>query len=159
MRRSTRPMAKEKRIGLENLSPAPGSRQKPKRLGRGHGSGHGKTSGKGHKGQKSRTGVSIPAWFEGGQMPLYRRVPKRGFKPISRRRYQIVNLSALAELSEAEIGPDELKSHGLIRSPNKPVKILGDGGAGRAMTVRAHAFSSSAREKIEADGGQVELIA
>ena len=99
-------MAKEKRIGLENLSPPPGSRQKPKRLGRGHGSGHGKTSGKGHKGQKSRTGVSIPAWFEGGQMPLYRRVPKRGFKPISRRRFQIVNLSALAELSEAEIGPE-----------------------------------------------------
>jgi len=151
-------MAKDKRIGLENLSPAPGSRKKAKRLGRGHGSGHGKTSGKGHKGQKSRTGVSIPAWFEGGQMPLYRRVPKRGFKPLSRRQFQIVNLSALAELSETEIGPDELKSHGLIRSPDKPVKILGDGDAGRAMTVRAHAFSSSAREKIEADGGQAELI-
>jgi large subunit ribosomal protein L15 len=89
---------------------------------------------------------------------LYRRVPKRGFKPISRRRFQIVNLSALAELTETEIGPDELKSHRLIRSPKKPVKILGDGGAGRAITVRAHAFSSSAREKIESDGGQAELI-
>ena len=151
-------MTKDKRIGLDNLSPAPGSRQKPKRLGRGHGSGHGKTSGKGHKGQKSRTGVSIPAWFEGGQMPLYRRVPKRGFKPLSRRTFQIVNLSALAELPEAEIGPDQLKSHGLIRSVGKPVKILGDGATGRAVTVRAHAFSSSAREKIEADGGQAELI-
>ncbi len=151
-------MAKDKRIGLDNLSPAPGSRQKPKRLGRGHGSGHGKTSGKGHKGQKSRTGVSIPAWFEGGQMPLYRRVPKRGFKPLSRRTFQIVNLSALAELPETEIGPEQLKGHGLIRSAGKPVKILGDGATGRAVTVRAHAFSSSAREKIEADGGQAELI-
>ena len=152
-------MANEKRIGLDNLSPAPGSRQKPKRLGRGHGSGYGKTSGKGHKGQKSRTGVSIPAWFEGGQMPLYRRVPKRGFKPISRKEFQIVNLSVLAELAETEIGPEELKSHGLIRSVKKPVKILGEGDAGRAITVRAHAFSSSAREKIEAGGGQAELIA
>ena len=151
-------MAKDKRIGLENLSPAPGSRQKSKRIGRGHGSGHGKTSGKGHKGQKSRTGVSIPAWFEGGQMPLYRRVPKRGFKPISRRRYQIVNLSALAELAESEIGPEQLKDNGLISSASKPVKILGDGATGRAVTLRAHAFSSSAREKIEADGGQAELI-
>ena len=143
-------MAKQKKVGLDNLSPAPGSRQKPKRLGRGHGSGHGKTSGKGHKGQKSRTGVSIPAWFEGGQMPLYRRVPKRGFKPLTRRRFQVVNLSALAELPEQEIGPEELKGHGLIGSVRKPVKILGDGAAGRAVTVRAHAFSSSAREKIEA---------
>ncbi len=151
-------MANEKRIGLDNLSPAPGSRQKSKRLGRGHGSGHGKTSGKGHKGQKSRSGASIPAWFEGGQMPLYRRVPKRGFKPISRRRFQVVNLSALAGLSEGEIGPDELKAHGLIRSASLPVKILGDGATGRAVTVRAHAFSSSAREKIESDGGQAELI-
>ena len=151
-------MAKDKRIGLDNLSPAPGSRQKSKRLGRGHGSGHGKTSGKGHKGQKSRTGVSIPAWFEGGQMPLYRRVPKRGFKPLSRRTFQIVNLSALAELPETEIGPEQLKSHGLIGSVKKPVKILGDGATGRAVTIRAHAFSSSAREKIEADGGQAELI-
>jgi large subunit ribosomal protein L15 len=92
-------------------------------------------------------------------MPLYRRVPKRGFKPISRREFQIVNLSVIAELSETEIGPEELKSHGLIRSAKKPVKILGEGDAGRAITVRAHAFSSSAREKIEAGGGQAELIA
>ncbi len=151
-------MAKEKRLGLENLSPAPGSKHKAKRIGRGHGSGHGKTSGKGHKGQKARTGVSIPAWFEGGQMPLYRRLPKRGFKPIERRRFQVVNLSALAGLSEAEIGPEELKAHGLIGSVRRPVKVLGEGAPGRSVKVRAHAFSASAREKIEADGGQAELI-
>lgn len=152
-------MAKDKRLGLENLSPAPGSKHKPKRLGRGHGSGHGKTSGKGHKGQKSRTGVSIPAWFEGGQMPLHRRVPKRGFKALERRRFQIVNLSAIGGLEEAEIGPEQLKEHGLIGNARRPVKILGDGVPGRAVTVRAHAFSASAREKIEADGGRAELIA
>lgn len=152
-------MAKDKRLGLENLSPAPGSKHKPKRLGRGHGSGHGKTSGKGHKGQKSRTGVSIPAWFEGGQMPLHRRVPKRGFKALERRRFQIVNLSAIGGLEEAEIGPEQLEEHGLIGNARRPVKILGDGVPGRAVTVRAHAFSASAREKIETDGGRAELIA
>jgi len=152
-------MAKDKRLGLENLSPAPGSKHKPKRLGRGHGSGHGKTSGKGHKGQKSRTGVSIPAWFEGGQMPLYRRTPKRGFTPPERRRYQIVNLSAIGNLEESEIGPEELKAHGLIGNVRRPVKILGDGVPGRAVTVKAHAFSASARTKIEADGGRAEQIA
>lgn len=150
-------MAK-KRLGLDNLSPAPGSHRARKRIGRGHGSGSGKTSGKGHKGQKSRTGVSIPAWFEGGQMPLYRRVPKRGFKSLNPKRYQVVNLSALAELSETTIGPEELASHGLINSVKKRVKVLGDGTAGRAITVRAHAFSASARERIAADGGTAELI-
>ena len=150
-------MAKE-RLGLDNLSPSPGSHRPRKRIGRGHGSGHGKTSGKGHKGQKSRTGVSIPAWFEGGQMPLYRRIQKRGFKSLNPKRYQIVNLSALADLDEAEIGLDELAAHGLIRSTKKRVKILGDGAAGRAISIRAHAFSASARESIVADGGTAELI-
>jgi large subunit ribosomal protein L15 len=150
-------MAKE-RLGLDNLSPAPGSNRPRKRIGRGHGSGSGKTSGKGHKGQKSRTGVSIPAWFEGGQMPLYRRVPKRGFKSLNPKRYQVVNLSALADLEESEIGPEVLKGYGLIGSARKRVKILGDGAAGRAITVRAHAFSASARASIESDGGTVELI-
>lgn len=150
-------MAKQ-RLGLDNLSPVPGSHRPRKRVGRGHGSGSGKTSGKGHKGQKSRTGVSIPAWFEGGQMPLHRRVPKRGFKSLNPKRYQVVNLSALAGLSESAIGPDELVDHGLIRSARKAVKILGDGAPGRAITVRAHAFSASARERITADGGTVELI-
>ena len=148
----------KKRLGLDNLSPAPGSHRPRKRIGRGHGSGSGKTSGKGHKGQKSRTGVSIPAWFEGGQMPLYRRVPKRGFKSLNPKRYQVVNLSALAELSETTIGPDELAGHGLINSIKKRVKVLGDGTPGRAITVRAHAFSASARERIAADGGTAELI-
>ncbi len=151
-------MAENKRIGLENLSPASGSRGKRKRVGRGHGSGHGKTAGRGHKGQKSRSGASIPAWFEGGQMPLYRRVPKRGFKPINRREYQVVNVGMIADLEGSEIGPEELKARGLIASLRKPVKILGVGTAGRAVTIRAHAFSASAREKIEADGGTAELI-
>lgn len=150
-------MAKE-RLGLDNLSPAPGSRRPRKRIGRGHGSGSGKTSGKGHGGQKSRTGVSIPAWFEGGQMPLHRRLPKRGFKSLNPKRYQVVNLAALADLPESSIGPDELANHGLIGSVKKRVKILGDGTPGRAITVRAHAFSASARERIAADGGTAELI-
>ncbi|MDT8436093.1 MAG: 50S ribosomal protein L15 [Gemmatimonadota bacterium] len=151
-------MAKEDKLGLDNLRPPEGSRHARKRLGRGHGSGHGKTSGKGHKGQKSRTGVSIPAWFEGGQMPLYRRVPKRGFKPLVRRRFQTVNLGAVAGLPGDEIGPEELAAHGLVGRSDRPVKILGDGEADRAVTVRAHAFSGSAREKIEAAGGRAELI-
>ncbi|TFG66777.1 MAG: 50S ribosomal protein L15 [Gemmatimonadales bacterium] len=150
-------MAKE-RLGLDNLSPAPGSHRPRKRIGRGHGSGTGKTSGRGHGGQKSRTGTSIPAWFEGGQMPLYRRVPKRGFKSLNPKRYQVVNLSALAELPESVIGPDELADHGLIRSAKKSVKILGEGIPGRPISVRAHAFSASARERIVADGGTAELI-
>ena len=151
-------MAENKRIGLDNLSPAPGSRGKRKRVGRGHGSGQGKTSGRGHKGQKSRSGASIPAWFEGGQMPLHRRVPKRGFKPINRREYQVVNVGMLAHQEGSEFGPEEFKALGLISSLRKPVKILGVGTTGRAVTVRAHAFSASAREKIEADGGTAELI-
>lgn len=151
-------MADEKRLGLNNLSPAPGSKQSRKRVGRGHGSGHGKTSGKGHKGQKSRTGASIPAWFEGGQMPLHRRLPKRGFTARNRKRYQVVNLQALEELEGSEYGPDELARLGLIGSASKPVKILGEGTPGRAVTVRAHAFSASARERIEAEGGTAELL-
>ncbi len=151
-------MADKERIGLDNLSPPKGSRGKRKRVGRGHGSGHGKTSGRGHKGQKSRSGASIPAWFEGGQMPLYRRVPKRGFKPLNKVEYQVVNLSAIAETDGTELGPEELKAGGLISSLRKPVKILGVGAPGRAVTVRAHAFSATAKEKLEAEGGRAELI-
>jgi len=151
-------MADEKRLGLNNLSPAPGSKQSKKRVGRGHGSGHGKTSGKGHKGQKARTGASIPAWFEGGQMPLHRRLPKRGFTARNRKRYQVVNLQAFEELEGSEFGPDELARLGLIGSASKPVKILGEGTPGRPVTVRAHAFSASARERIEAEGGTAELL-
>lgn len=151
-------MAEKKRLGLDNLSPSPGSKRSAKRVGRGHGSGSGKTSGRGHKGQKSRTGASIPAWFEGGQMPLYRRLPKRGFTPRSRRRYQVVNLREFEELEGSEFGPEELKRLGLIGSVKEPVKILGEGTPGRAVTVRAHAFSATARERIEAEGGTAELI-
>lgn len=151
-------MAEKKRLGLDNLSPAPGSKHTRKRVGRGHGSGHGKTSGRGHKGQKSRTGASIPAWFEGGQMPLHRRLPKRGFTSRDPVRYQVVNLRDLEELDGTEFGPEELSRLGLIGSAKKRVKILGDGTPGRALTVRAHAFSASARERIEAEGGSVELI-
>ena len=151
-------MAENERIGLENLRPPAGSRGNRKRVGRGHGSGSGKTSGRGHKGQKSRSGAAIPAWFEGGQMPLYRRVPKRGFKPLKRREYQVVNLASIASMDEAEVGPDELRSRGLISSVRKPVKILGVGAPGRPVTVRAHAFSATAKAKIEAEGGRAELI-
>ncbi|MEE9207070.1 MAG: 50S ribosomal protein L15 [Gemmatimonadota bacterium] len=145
-------------MGLDNLSPPAGSKHSRKRLGRGHGSGHGKTSGKGHKGQKSRSGASIPAWFEGGQMPLHRRVPKRGFKPYRREEIQIVNLASLSELDETEIGPEQLKARRLIGSLKKRVKVLGQGSVDRAITVRAHAFSASAVQKIEAEGGRAELI-
>lgn len=151
-------MTEDTKLGLENLSPTSGSRSTRKRVGRGPGSGSGKTSGRGHKGQKSRSGASIPAWFEGGQMPLYRRVPKRGFKPINRTRFQTVNLRDIARLEEAVIGPEDLSAHGLISLTKGPLKILGYGDIGRAVTVRAHAFSASAHEKIEAAGGKIELI-
>lgn len=146
------------RLGLDDLRPSPGSKHARKRVGRGRGSGRGKTSGRGHKGQKARTGASIPAWFEGGQMPLYRRLPKRGFTSRNPKRYQIVNLKELEELEGTEFGPEELARLGLVGSADRPVKILAEGTPGRAVTVRAHAFSASARERIEAEGGSAELI-
>jgi len=152
-------MANEKRIGLDNLSPPPGSRQKPKRLGRGHGSGHGKTSGKGHKGQKSRTGVSIPAWFEGGQMPLYRRVPKRGFVPRNRVENQVVNLSDLQQLDASrEIDVDYLREVGMVSGLDPKVKVLGSGELSGTFRLKVHGISASARRKVEELGGSVELV-
>jgi large subunit ribosomal protein L15 len=151
-------MAEEKRIGLNNLAPPKGSKSVSKRRGRGHGSGLGKTSGRGHKGQKSRSGSTSPAWFEGGQMPLYRRTPKRGFAPYRRKKWSIVNLADLERLSGTDVNPDTLFESGLIRSVRKPVKILGKGEVNRAVTVRAHAFSETAREKIEAVGGTAQVI-
>lgn len=149
----------EKRLGLENLSPPADSTHKKKRVGRGRGSGKGKTSGRGHKGQKSRSGGKIPAWFEGGQMPLYRRIPKRGFRPLNRTEYEVVNLDALEErVEETEIDPDVLRRHGLVKRKDARVKVLGRGDVERALTVRAHAFSDSAAEKISAAGGTVERI-
>jgi len=143
---------------LHNLRRPEGANKTSKRLGRGPGSGKGKTSGKGHKGQKARTGHhGIPAWFEGGQMPLQRRVPKRGFKNPFRVEYQIVNVGQLSQLSEDEITPEVLGTHRLAGG-NQPIKILGDGELTRKITVRAHKVSESARAKIEAAGGSVELL-
>ena len=143
---------------LHELRPAEGSHRTRKRVGRGPGSGWGKTSGRGQKGQKSRSGASIPAGFEGGQMPLQRRIPKRGFTPRSRTIYQIVNVGRLDRIEGNEVTPEALVSAGLIRSASKPVKILGKGDLSRAFTVTVHAFSGSARSKIEAAGGTVTSI-
>ena len=143
---------------LHDLRPVPGSTKNPKRKGRGPGSGNGKTAGRGQKGQKARTGHSKnPARFEGGQMPLHRRLPKRGFHNPFRVDYQVVNIGQLAEL-EGEISPESLRENGLIGSLRRPVKVLGDGELSTALTVRAHAFSASARQKIEAAGGSIHEL-
>jgi large subunit ribosomal protein L15 len=141
---------------LHELSPAKGSKHSKKRVGRGPGSGLGKTAGRGEKGQKSRTGYSGRPGFEGGQMPLVRRVPKRGFTNIWKREYAVVNLSQLAEL-EGDVTPETLVEHGLVRSGRK-VKVLGDGEIGRAVRVVADKFSKSARAKIEEAGGRCEEL-
>jgi large subunit ribosomal protein L15 len=146
----------DKTITLSNLAPAPGSRQARKRVGRGPGSGLGKTSGKGHKGHKARTGGSTNPGFEGGQMPMYRRLPKRGFTNPFRVENQPVNLSQLKKVSTADVSPETLYSAGLIGRPDAPVKLLGTGDADRAYTVRGVSLSASARAKIEAAGGKIE---
>jgi large subunit ribosomal protein L15 len=143
-------------ITLSNLKPAPGSTQARKRVGRGPGSGLGKTSGKGHKGHKARTGGGTNPGFEGGQMPVYRRLPKRGFTNPFRVENQVVNLTDLKKVSAADVSPETLYSAGLISKPDAPVKLLGTGDAERAYTVRGVAFSASARAKIEAAGGKIE---
>jgi large subunit ribosomal protein L15 len=145
---------------LEDLSPAEGSRQKKKRVGRGPGSGLGKTAGRGEKGQKSRSGYSRRPGFEGGQMPLVRRVPKRGFTNIFRKENAVVNVADLAAREDLpeRVDPEVLAAHGLVRR-GKRVKVLGDGEIGRALTVAAHQFSESARAKIEAAGGTCEELA
>ncbi len=142
-------------VELHDLRPTPGSRSNRKRRGRGPGSGIGKTSGRGQKGQKSRSGSSIPAGFEGGQMPLQRRLPKRGFTPLRRVVYQVVNLRALEEIDETDITLEVLRSRGLISSLKRPVKVLGNGDIKRPVKVSAHAFSGSAKTKIEVAGGTV----
>jgi len=141
---------------LHELSPAKGSRHKKKRVGRGPGSGLGKTAGRGHKGQRSRSGYSSRIGFEGGQMPLIRRVPKRGFTNIFRREYAVVNLDRLAEL-EGDITPETLAEKGVVRS-GMPVKVLGSGEISKALNVSAHKFSKSAQAKIEAAGGKCEVV-
>ncbi len=143
---------------LHDLSPSPGSHRNRKRVGRGPGSGTGKTAGRGQKGQKARSGASIPAGFEGGQMPLQRRIPKGGFTPLNRVEYQVINVRTLDELEASEITPEVLRDHGLLGSGKVLLKILGTGELGRAVQVHAHAFSASAREKIEAAGGSATVI-
>jgi large subunit ribosomal protein L15 len=145
------------RIGA--LSPAPGSVKKRKRVGRGPGSGHGKTSTRGHKGQLARSGAKRRAWSEGGQMPLQRRVPKRGFTNIFRKKLQTVNLSDLSRISGIQvISPQAMKEAGLIKKADVPVKILGQGDLRNAVTVQASAFSKKAQEKIQAAGGKIEVV-
>ena len=151
-------------MDLSKLTPASGSTQSRKRVGRGQGSGHGNhTVGRGHKGQKSRSGGKAPAWFEGGQMPLQRRVPKFGFKNRNRVAYDAVNLSRLAALVEAgrldagSITPESLVAAG-VGGKNGRFKILGDGDVSAALTVSAHAFSGSAKQKIEGAGGSATVV-
>ncbi len=141
---------------LHDLSPAKGSRRSRKRIGRGPGSGTGKTAGRGHKGQRSRAGYSQRLGFEGGQMPLIRRLPKRGFTNIFRREVAAVNVRDLASF-EGEVTPELLVERGLARR-GLQVKILGDGELTAALTVKAHRFSRSARQKIEAAGGSCEEL-
>lgn len=145
-------------MDLASLKPAPGAVKNRKRIGRGPGTGKGKTSGKGHKGQKARSGFKRRAWHEGGQMPLQRRLPKRGFTNIFRVDYQEVNIFRLAALDSSEITPELLRQRGLARKKNKPVKVLGAGEIEKAINVKAHAFSRSAIEKIEKAGGKIEII-
>jgi large subunit ribosomal protein L15 len=145
-------------MNLSNLKPARGSRKDRKRVGRGPGSGWGKTAGRGSKGQLQGSGYSRKRGFEGGQMPLARRIPKRGFTNIFRDEAAIVNLDRLAKLRKEEIGPKEMAAHGLIKKETERVKVLGRGDLASAKTVRAHEFSGSAVKKIEAKGGKALVI-
>jgi large subunit ribosomal protein L15 len=145
---------------LDDLRPAKGATRGRKRVGRGPGSGLGKTAGRGHKGQKSRSGYSRRFGFEGGQMPLVRRIPKRGFTNNFRVEVQVVNLRDLERVfSDGDaVSPETLADKGLIRKPTQPVKVLGDGELSKKLEVTAHRFSASARERIEAAGGRCEVV-
>jgi large subunit ribosomal protein L15 len=151
-------------VRLNELKGAPGSKKARKRVGRGTGSGHGKTSGRGHKGAGARSGSKAHSTYEGGQMPLQRRLPRlkgeaRGRHTVARPTlYAPVNLGQLGDISGDTIGPEELRAAGLVRKKAELVKILGEGEIGRSVTVRAHAFSGSAKAKIEAAGGNVEVL-
>lgn len=144
---------------LGDLKPAPGSRKRRKRVGRGEGSGHGKTSCRGSKGQKARSGGQVPPGFEGGQMPLQRRLPKRGFKSPFKKHYAIVHVGDLERFEAGSIlDPEALLKSGLLKKLGDGVKLLSDGELNRALTVKVHKLSAKAREKIEAAGGKVEVI-
>jgi large subunit ribosomal protein L15 len=146
-------------MDLSDLKPAPGSRSSRKRLGRGPGSGNGKTAGRGHKGKGARSGGNTHPRFEGGQMPLQRRLPKRGFRNPFRVEYSIVNLAKLEAVFEAGavVDREALAKHGLVRS-NKQIKVLGQGSLSKALTVKAHAFSESAKAAIDKAGGSTEVV-
>ena len=145
---------------LDALSPAPGSRKARKRVGRGDGSGHGTYSGRGSKGQKSRAGYRMKPGFEGGQLPLIKRLPrKRGFTNIFRTEYSVVHLAELAPFEAgSEVDPEKLLAAGVVKSLRKPIKILADGDISHPLTVKAHKFSATARAKIEAAGGKAEEV-
>jgi large subunit ribosomal protein L15 len=145
-------------MNLSNIRRPKNANPNRKRVGRGMGSGMGKTSTRGHKGQGSRSGSRMMRGFEGGQMPLHRRMPKRGFVNIFRVEYAVVNLNSLADLGQTEVTPEVLHKAGLVPKKSSMVKILGDGEITGAYTVRAHKFSKSAQEKISAAGGKVEVI-
>ena len=145
-------------MNLSNLKHAKGSRTDRKRVGRGPGSGWGKTAGRGSKGQLQGSGYSRKRDFEGGQMPLVRRIPKRGFTSVFRTEYTVVNLDSLARIAAAEIRIEDLVASGLIKRASERVKVLGRGELGAAKTVHAHKFSASALKKIEAKGGKAVVL-
>jgi large subunit ribosomal protein L15 len=148
-------------MSLSNLRPPKGAKHAKKRIGRGHGSGNGKTAGRGHKGAKSRSGFKFKRGFEGGQMPLHRRVPKRGFHNPFRVEYEVVNLDTLGLVFDAGavVTPDLLRERGLVPGGDRKVKVLGRGEIGKALTVHAHKFSGTAAQKIAAAGGATEQLA
>lgn len=145
---------------LDKLHPPKGERKKRKRIGRGTGSGHGGTSCKGHKGQNCRSGGGVPPWFEGGQMPLQRRLPKRGFTNIFRKEYAVVNVGTLSKYAEQVdvITPEFLLEKGYVKKLKSGLKVLGNGEISKPITIKAHKFSRSALEKIEKAGGKTEVI-
>ena len=145
-------------MNLSNLKPPVGQKHKKKRIGRGMGSGTGKTSGRGTKGARSVSGYSIMRGFEGGQMPLHRRLPKRGFTNIFKKQYAVVNLNTLEKLEGDSFSPEHLMELGIVKKLGDGLKILGTGALTRKITVQAHLFSKSAREKIEAAGGAAQFV-
>jgi large subunit ribosomal protein L15 len=147
-------------MGLSDLKPPKGAKHAKKRIGRGQGSGSGKTAGRGHKGAKSRSGFKFKRGFEGGQMPLHRRVPKRGFHNHFRVEYEVVNLDTLSAKFDADavITPELLRERGLVGGGSRPVKVLARGDVGKAFTIRVHKFSGKAAEKIAAAGGTAETL-
>jgi large subunit ribosomal protein L15 len=146
-------------MNLSTLRAPKAANSNKKRVGRGMGSGLGKTSGRGHKGQRSRSGSRMMRGFEGGQMPLHRRLPKRGFNNIFRTEYAVVNLDRIAELGEKEVTPDILKKAGIVKKAGTLIKVLGTGELKSAVTVHGHKFSKAAEEKIVKAGGKAQLIA